>query len=132
MLERGLLISTACIRLTGRKDPLMRANLSILGDTQFPYVMMLQQRVTEGLLRARLADLGGTVECGWTLKQLTKPTSPGGKVTLEFEHGKLAERNTVQADFVIGADGGHSTVRQLSGLAWPRQSYVSLSPRHTC
>ena len=74
----------------------------------YPDIWMAPQGRTEAILRDRLGALGGEVEFGQTLGTFTQD-----------EHGvnaTLASGETVRADFLIGCDGGHSTVRKVLGL----------------
>ncbi|KDN52664.1 FAD/NAD(P)-binding domain-containing protein [Tilletiaria anomala UBC 951] len=125
LLERGEHIQHASMRLHGRVQPVLRGGFASLHDTQFRQVCAVPQRVTEAVLRARLADLRHAIRSGWSVVHLEK--SPGSfakgqPVAVTLEHAQLGT-HILQADFVIGADGGHSSVRALSGLAFPRNSY---------
>ena len=74
----------------------------------YPNIWMVPQARTEAILRERLRTLGGEVEFGKALTTFT-----------QNEHGVEATVSTgeiVQADFMIGADGGHSAVRKTLGL----------------
>ena len=74
----------------------------------YPNLWMVPQGRTELILRERLCALGGEVEFGKALATFT-----------QNEHGVDATLSTgemVRADFLVGADGGHSTVRKLLGL----------------
>jgi 2-polyprenyl-6-methoxyphenol hydroxylase-like FAD-dependent oxidoreductase len=74
----------------------------------YPSVWMVPQWRTEQILRERLAVLGGEVEWDKALATFTQ-TEHGVDAVL-----KSGER--VQANFLAGCDGGHSTVRKLLGL----------------
>ena len=74
----------------------------------YPNLWMVPQARTELILRERLRALGGEVEFGKALATFT-----------QNEHGVEATLSTgemVRADFLVGADGGHSTVRKALGL----------------
>ncbi|GAA4608783.1 2-polyprenyl-6-methoxyphenol hydroxylase-like FAD-dependent oxidoreductase [Actinoplanes octamycinicus] len=73
----------------------------VTGTEPYPNVVALPQWRTEELLRDRLAELGGKVEFGRRVTGVA-----GGEVT-------LADGERVRARFVVGADGGRSTVRRL-------------------
>ena len=69
---------------------------------------MVPQARTEQILRERLRALGGEVEFGKALATFT-----------QNEHGVEATLSTgemVRANFLVGCDGGHSTVRKVLGL----------------
>ena len=74
----------------------------------YPNIWMVPQARTEAILRERLRALGGEVEFGKALAAFT-----------QNEHGveaTLSTGETVRADFLVGCDGGHSTVRKTLGL----------------
>ena len=74
----------------------------------YPNVWMVPQSRTEAILRERLGALGGEVEFGKTLTAFTQDESG---VEASLSTGEI-----VRADFLVGADGGHSTVRKALGL----------------
>jgi 2-polyprenyl-6-methoxyphenol hydroxylase-like FAD-dependent oxidoreductase len=76
-------------------------------DTPYPAFLLIPQWRVEQLLRERLAGLGVAVELGTELRALTQD---GEGVTATAGDGVLRAR------YVVGCDGGHSTVRRLLGL----------------
>ncbi len=86
----------------------------------YPNLVVIPQWRTEQVLRGRLASLGGTVELG---RELVGLDQDDGGVT-----GTVADRSTgaveeVRAAFVIGCDGGHSSVRTLAGITMRGDSH---------
>ncbi|SNT59856.1 2-polyprenyl-6-methoxyphenol hydroxylase [Actinomadura meyerae] len=75
----------------------------------YPIVLMVPQWRTEEILRDRLADLGGRVERG----ELAAFTQDADGVT-----ATLADGGTVRAAYLVGADGGRSTVRKTLGIGF--------------
>jgi len=75
----------------------------------YPNLWLLPQHRTEEILRERLAQLGVQVEFGTAFERMV-PHDRGVDVYLST--GEL-----VRAEYVIGCDGGHSTVRKALGLA---------------
>ncbi len=69
---------------------------------------MIPQWRTQEILFERLGALGGVVAFGWELIALTQDADG---VTASFASG-----TRVRARYVIGADGGRSTVRRLIGI----------------
>ena len=74
----------------------------------YPNLWMVPQSRTESILRERLRALGGEVEFGQPLATFTH--SERGVLA------RLASGEAVQADFLVGCDGGRSTVRKVLGL----------------
>jgi 2-polyprenyl-6-methoxyphenol hydroxylase-like FAD-dependent oxidoreductase len=74
----------------------------------YPNLWMVPQARTEEILRERLLTFGVVVEFGKSLTAFAQD-----------EHGVQATLSTgdsVRADFLVGCDGGHSTVRKVLGL----------------
>lgn len=75
-------------------------------DTPYPYLLMLPQNITEEILRDRLFQLGGLVEHGTELVAFGQDA--GGVDAVLRSDGRT---ETVRANWLIAADGAHSTVR---------------------
>jgi 2-polyprenyl-6-methoxyphenol hydroxylase-like FAD-dependent oxidoreductase len=83
--------------------------------TPYPYTLMVSQAVTEAVLLQRLAELGGRVQRPCTLLALQQDA--------EGVHATLDDGRRVRARYVVGADGMHSAVRELAGIAFEGASY---------
>lgn len=79
--------------------------------SRYPYLLVLPQRDTEDILTNRLAMLGITVERGCELVGIEQ--LPGG-VTASVHAAGQTRR--IRADYLLGCDGTHSTVRREVGL----------------
>jgi 2-polyprenyl-6-methoxyphenol hydroxylase-like FAD-dependent oxidoreductase len=77
-------------------------------NVPYPNLWMVPQSRTEAILRERLRALGGELEFGKALATFTH-SEQGVLAT-------LASGETVRADFLVGCDGGRSTVRKVLGL----------------
>ena len=86
------------------------------GDTAYPFWLSIPQYATEQVLEARLAQFGGAVEWGTTFAELDE-REDHVEATLETPGG----RQTVRARWLIGCDGGRSTVRDRAGLRLDRR-----------
>jgi 4-hydroxyisophthalate hydroxylase len=74
----------------------------------------LPQYLTEEVLRARMAELPAVEAAfGW-VAQTVEQDAQGARVTIAKDGG--SERETLEADYVVGCDGGHSIVRQQIGI----------------
>ncbi|MGV9313648.1 FAD-dependent oxidoreductase [Streptomyces sp. NPDC003691] len=74
-------------------------------DTAHPYVLGIPQTVTERLLAERAAELGVVVRRGLALAGL----SPDGQGVT----ARLADGTGLRSRYLVGCDGGRSTVRGL-------------------
>jgi 2-polyprenyl-6-methoxyphenol hydroxylase-like FAD-dependent oxidoreductase len=102
---RGLPIERFTVR--DRDRALMPIEFGRL-PSRYQHILMLPQSVTEQVLREKLADWGGRVE---RPRQLLSLRQSPDDVT-----ATLADGAEVTADWVIGADGMHSTVRTAAGI----------------
>ncbi|HEY2638873.1 MAG TPA: FAD-dependent monooxygenase [Streptosporangiaceae bacterium] len=101
-------------------DGRRRVSLDLsLNGTRFGFVLDIPQHDTERLLRARIAELGGTVEAGVELTNLTAHGS-GVIATVADSSG---QRHSISADYAVGCDGAHSRVRHELGLRFDGHPY---------
>jgi 2-polyprenyl-6-methoxyphenol hydroxylase-like FAD-dependent oxidoreductase len=92
-----------------------------LPDTAHPYLLFLSQAETERILGEHLTAAGVRVERRVELVDLTDGTDAAmAAATLRHRDGS-DER--VSARYVVGCDGAHSTVRQLSGIGFTGGAY---------
>ncbi len=82
-------------------------------DTPYPRAFTIAQNLTEEILRRRLAELGGRIEYGVGLVALEQ-TAEDVVLTLSTATGEETQR----ASYVVGCDGGRSTVRGLLGVSF--------------
>ena len=81
----------------------------------YPNVWMVPQARTEGILRAGLRALGGEVEFGKALATFTQ-NETGVDATLST--GEI-----LRANYLVGCDGGHSTVRRALDLRMDGETF---------
>ncbi|MFF8595261.1 rifampin monooxygenase [Streptomyces sp. NPDC015220] len=80
-------------------------------DTAHPYVLGIPQPITERLLAERATELGVEFRRGCELVALSQDEDA---VTAELADGTL-----LRSRYLVGCDGGRSTVRKLLGIAFP-------------
>ncbi|MFC8043016.1 rifampin monooxygenase [Nocardia sp. NPDC057353] len=80
-------------------------------DTAHPFTLGLPQPITDRLLAERAAELGAELRRGTAVTGLRQDAS---SVTAE-----LADGSAVRARYLVGCDGGRSTVRALLGIGFP-------------
>ncbi|HEY1562427.1 MAG TPA: FAD-dependent monooxygenase [Caulobacteraceae bacterium] len=86
-------------------------------DTPYPNMMMAPQWRTDALLRDRLSALGGRVEGGTALRSFDQDEAG---VTARLDASGAIQ--TVRSRYLVGADGGRSSVRSALGLAFPGET----------
>lgn len=79
-------------------------------DVPYPNVWFVPQWRTEEILRDKLAEYGVRVELGCGVQGFEQDDDG---VTVRLDGGE-----TVRADYLIGADGGRSTIRKALGIAF--------------
>lgn len=90
-----------------------------LAPSPYPSIA-LPQSGTEGVLRRRLAERGVHVEWGTQLTDLAQDADGVDAVLA----GGAGDTSTVRADWLVGADGASSTVRDRIGLTFEGTSYA--------
>jgi 2-polyprenyl-6-methoxyphenol hydroxylase-like FAD-dependent oxidoreductase len=108
LVELGLELQDFAIRAGDQElVPVGFADL----PTAYPFVTMIPQPVTEQVLLDRLQELGGSVLRPYAATGLTQ-TADGATVTLD-------SGDVINAQYVVAADGMHSTIREFAGLRMP-------------
>ncbi|RZT14816.1 2-polyprenyl-6-methoxyphenol hydroxylase-like FAD-dependent oxidoreductase [Kribbella sp. VKM Ac-2569] len=108
LVDLGLELEDFAIRAGDRKlIPVGFADL----PTDYPFVTMIPQPITEQVLLERLEELGGSVLRPYAATGLTQ-TADGAEVTLD-------SGDAIKAQYVVAADGMNSTIRELAGLRMP-------------
>jgi 2-polyprenyl-6-methoxyphenol hydroxylase-like FAD-dependent oxidoreductase len=80
-------------------------------DTKYPFVFGMPQPVTERLLSEHAQEAGADIRRGCTVTGLAQDDEG---VTVE-----LADGTSLRARYLVGCDGGRSTVRKLAGIDFP-------------
>lgn len=88
--------------------------------SRFPYVLITPQYETERVLEERARFLGVDIRYGAEVTGLIQ--HPDGVEVQVSQDGQPAR--PVRAEYVVGADGLHSTVRQALGMPFPGKSVV--------
>lgn len=93
---------------------LIPLDFSVL-PTDYPYTLMISQADTERLLQERLEELGGEVI---RPKRVTAVRQEPECAVATFDDG-----DEVRAQYVVGADGMHSSVRTAAGIGFRGHAY---------
>lgn len=108
------------VRLFTNKRFIHEADLTdvSLGDTEFPYSLMISQADTEKLMDKILKERGVVVERPVTLSTLE---DSGTKIIAQFENQGITE--ILECKYVVGCDGAHSSVRKFAGMEFHGGTY---------
>ena len=119
-------------RLVARGNPAMQLRLHLarrtvsvplfdigLPDTPYPFLLFLAQAETESVLGEHLSARDVPVERGTELVGLER-RGPHVLCRLRSRDGT---EGTVQARYVVGCDGAHSTVRDRAGIGFEGYAY---------
>ncbi|WP_043263439.1 FAD-dependent monooxygenase [Streptomyces sp. CT34] len=83
-------------------------------EAEQPHGLLLPREIVKELLGKRAESLGAVVRCGQEVTGLEQDEA-GVTVTVRTAEGSYPLR----ADFLVGCDGGRSTVRKSAGIAFP-------------
>lgn len=90
--------------------------------TPYPNALMLPQWRTGEILRERLSELGGSVELATELVSFTQDPDGVAAVVRRAgqggQDGQDGQDEEIRADYLVGADGGRSTVRRALGVGF--------------
>ncbi|QBD80431.1 3-(3-hydroxyphenyl)propionate hydroxylase [Ktedonosporobacter rubrisoli] len=100
-------------RLVSELDPASDPNNQPTPDAPYRGTFMISQVQTEAVLREHLSEQGLQVESG---SKLVKVSQNAASVTAQIVHG--TQNQMIQARYLVGCDGGHSTVRHLCNFTF--------------
>jgi 2-polyprenyl-6-methoxyphenol hydroxylase-like FAD-dependent oxidoreductase len=115
-LELGHRARTANLYSNGHR--LTRLDFDPL-QTRYPYLLFLDQSVTERLLTEHLATFGVQVERGVELTMFAQG-SAGINATLQRADGHI---ETLHPSYMIAADGAHSAIRRRLGMSFAGKTF---------
>jgi 2-polyprenyl-6-methoxyphenol hydroxylase-like FAD-dependent oxidoreductase len=91
------------------------AGREAVGEFYFQKNDRMPQYLLEGVLRRKLESLPAVeAHFGWAVRAVEQDAA-GVRVAIENEAGDGA-RSVLEADYVVGCDGGHSIVREQAGI----------------
>ncbi|MFI6317056.1 FAD-dependent monooxygenase [Nonomuraea sp. NPDC050556] len=110
VLSRGRRITGFALYRDGRRLARLAADYTDM-PTRYPFTLCIDQIVTEEILRDALRAHGVEPEWGVRLESFEQDDEG---VTAELRRGESTE--TYRVPWLIGCDGGHSTVRKVLDL----------------
>jgi 2-polyprenyl-6-methoxyphenol hydroxylase-like FAD-dependent oxidoreductase len=125
LIAAGSLSSGLCFRKSERCGGAVIAGKKFdngdVGGGKGKGQLLLPQGKFQAVLLKRLAELGRDrvdVRLGWALSSFDSTTTPS-RVLVHTHHAATNATASLEATYLIGADGAHSTVRRTLGLAFP-------------
>ncbi|MFE7853240.1 FAD-dependent oxidoreductase [Streptomyces sp. NPDC057403] len=109
--ERGRENRAFTMFASGRRLVRLQADYASM-PTRFPYTLIVEQTATETVLREAVAALGVSVEWGVKVGDFEQDADA---VRVRLEHAD-GTSEVCRAEWLVGCDGGHSTVRKQLGL----------------
>ena len=103
---------------TSTDQPLRADMHKLSSETRFPFILILPQAETEAALERRLGQENIRVERGTTLTGFVEQADG---IIATVEQDGVAE--TIEARYIVGADGPHSLVRQTLGIPFEGSPY---------
>ena len=118
LVECGNTAVNLRMHVGARVVPIRLFDLGV-NDTAYPFLLFLSQAETERILAGFLLEHGGRIERGVELIGMSQ-AGDGLDGTIRHRDGR---EEVVRARYVVGCDGAHSTVRQLSGIVFAGSAY---------
>src|SRR5215207_4702528 len=118
-LALGRIATGANLWAQGRKTARVPLGEAGRGLTPYPYILILGQDDNERIMGDKLRELGVAVHWNTELVALAQHAD---KVTATLRQPDGSSRQ-VEAGWVGGCDGAHSSVRELNGIAFPGAPY---------
>lgn len=118
MVEAGNHAVRLQLHAGGRTVPVQLFDFGV-DDTAYPYLLFLSQAETERILSNHLTRQGVALERGVELCELNRADDTSTCV-LRHRDGR---EEIVRADYVVGCDGAHSTVREQAEIAFEGMAY---------
>lgn len=108
-MQEGLI--TQQVSINANNNRLAQFDFSQLSHTQYPIILSIPQNQTEAILDHHLTETGNPVQRNTTLVNLTEEPDQ----VIAFLQTPTGEK-TITAEWLVGCDGYHSTVRDLAGI----------------
>ena len=120
LVARGNPSTRLILHFEGGRTAEMALGGFAAADTRFPFILFVSQAETEALLGSHLTSHGVTIERG---VELTELSADSEGVDVRLRHGNGQEER-LRAEYLVGCDGAHSTVRKRAGISFEGDAYL--------
>lgn len=118
-VNEGNIDNTIHLIVKGREAEKVRLTNILPGETNYPYLLILQQNKLEKILIDSLEEQGQTVHWKHELTQLEQNKKG---VTVTIRNGSGEEKKS-RFQYLIGCDGAGSTVRKQAGFSFKGKTF---------
>jgi phenol 2-monooxygenase len=91
-------------------------------DTHLDYCLDIRQKYSEDIFRHALEQQSGKVNAGWTLNDFTIMDTPDDHKIFTHATDRNGAHVTVKSKYIVGTDGGRSTVRRIANISFTSQN----------
>jgi 2-polyprenyl-6-methoxyphenol hydroxylase-like FAD-dependent oxidoreductase len=119
LASRGRTTTRLLLHVDRGEPPVIELGNIGRDDTRFPFILFVSQRETEAVLTTHLESCAIVIERGVELEALRQQPD-GVACTLRHAHGR---HESIQARYIAGCDGPHSTVRKQAGIPFEGGAY---------
>jgi len=118
-LKEGRIADKVNILFNGKR--VTTTSIKAIGEglSQFPFLLMLEQSKTEKLLIKFLSEHGHSVDRGIQFKSFTQNSEETTSVLMLSDKSE----QSITAKYLIAADGGNSTIRELLKIPFTGKTY---------
>lgn len=118
LLGKGLLIEKVRLYKDRRLEAVFELETESRREAPYPYLLVVEQHVTESVLTQKLHQNGAGLERGWELTKLQdEPDQVRSRLRTQ-EGARL-----VRSDYAVGCDGANSQVRQSREIRFERTDF---------
>jgi 2-polyprenyl-6-methoxyphenol hydroxylase-like FAD-dependent oxidoreductase len=120
LVQRGNPSARLILHFSTERRAEVRLGGFAASDTRFPFILFVSQAETEAVFGTHLTSRGVTVERG---VELIDVTMDNDGVNAVFRHANGVEER-VHAQYIVGCDGAHSTVRKRASIPFHGGAYL--------
>ena len=118
LLDKGLLVEKIRLYRDRRLEGSFELETVSRREAPYPFLLVVEQHVTESVLVQKLRQSGVVVERGWKFQKL-QDRSDQVRAWLQTPQGE----QLVRSNYLVGADGANSSVRRVRDIAFTKTDF---------